>query len=159
MSPVERTLAEEIPGSPAEVRAVYVDLDAISELHPLVTSVRTLARRVTGDGYEQIYRIKDVVPLVFLGKRFMRLPVSYTAVVRVPTDGPVTTRSTQFPRVRLDSTVSFEPTPTGTLLTERIRFSAPPPLLGVTVRQAVAAHTEMLAALRRRFERARLDRD
>lgn len=153
MSSVERTLAQEIPGPPAEVRAVYVDLDNIAEFHPLVISVRTLARRATDDGYEQVYRITDVVPLDFLGKRLMRLPVRYTAEVRVPADGPVTTRSTQFPRVRLDSTVSFEPTASGTLLTERIRFSAPPPLLGMTVRQAVAAHTEMLAALRRRFER------
>lgn len=153
MSSVERTLAQEIPGPPAEVRAVYVDLDNIAEFHPLVISVRTLARRATDDGYEQLYRITDVVPLDFLGKRLMRLPVRYTAEVRVPADGPVTTRSTQFPRVRLDSTVSFEPTASGTLLTERIRFSAPPPLLGMTVRQAVAAHTEMLAALRRRFER------
>ena len=153
MSSVERTLAQEIPGRPADVRAVYVDLDNIAEFHPLVISVRTLARRATDDGYEQLYRITDVVPLDFLGKRLMRLPVRYTAEVRVPADGPVTTRSTQFPRVRLDSTVSFEPTASGTLLTERIRFSAPPPLLGMTVRQAVAAHTEMLAALRRRFER------
>ena len=153
MSAVERTLAQEIPGPPAAVRAVYVDLDNIAEFHPLVISVRTLARRATDDGYEQLYRITDVVPLDFLGKRLMRLPVRYTAEVRVPADGPVTTRSTQFPRVRLDSTVSFEPTASGTLLTERIRFSAPPPLLGMTVRQAVAAHTEMLAALRRRFER------
>ena len=153
MSSVERTLAQEIPGPPAEVRAVYVDLDNIAEFHPLVISVRTLARRATDDGYEQVYRITDVVPLDFLGKRLMRLPVRYTAEVRVPADGPVTTRSTQFPRVRLDSTVTFEPTAAGTLLTERNRFSAPPPLLGMTVRQAVAAHTEMLAALRRRFER------
>lgn len=152
MSAVERTLTQEIPASPAEVRAVYVDLDNIADFHPLVTSVRTLTRRTTGDGYEQVYRIKDVVPLNFRGKRFLRLPVRYTAEVRVPADGPVTTRSTQFPRVRLESTVSFEPRPAGTLLTERIRFSAPRPLLGVTVRQAVAAHTEMLAALRRRFE-------
>lgn len=152
MSAVERTLTQEIPASPAEVRAVYVDLDNIADFHPLVTSVRTLTRRTTGDGYEQVYRIKDVVPLNFRGKRFLRLPVRYTAEVRVPADGPVTTRSIQFPRVRLESTVSFEPRPAGTLLTERIRFSAPRPLLGVTVRQAVAAHTEMLAALRRRFE-------
>lgn len=149
MSAVERTLTEEIPGPPAQVREVYVDLDHIAEIHPLVVSVRTLARRAVGDGYEQTYRIKDIVPLGFL-----RLPVTYTAEVRVPATGPVTTRSRQFPRVRLDSTVSFDPTAAGTLLTERIGISAPGPLLGVTVRQAVAAHTEMLAALRRRFERA-----
>jgi len=145
---VERTVAEEIPGRPADVRRRYVDLDAIAEIHPLVVSVRTLARRTAADGYRQTYRIKDVVPLGFLN-----LPISYTAELWVPDDGPVITRARQFPRVRLDATVTFDPTAGGTLLTERIAISAPRPLLGVTVRRAVAAHTEMLAGLRRRFER------
>jgi hypothetical protein len=48
--------------------------------------------------------------------------------------------------------VSFDPIPGGTRLTERIRISAPWPLLAMTARQAVAAHREMLAGIRRRFE-------
>lgn len=147
MSTAERTLAEEIPGPPREVRAFYVDLGNIAEIHPLVVSVRTVERQITADGYRQTYRIKDLVPLGFL-----RLPVTYTADLHVPGDGPVTARSRQFPRVRLDSSVSFTAVPGGTLLTEQIVIRAPWPLLSVTVRQAVAAHTEMLAALRRRFE-------
>lgn len=147
MNRVERTLAEQIPAPPDQVRAVYVDLDNIADVHPLVVSVRTVARHVTADGYRQIYRIKDVVPLGAL-----RLRVVYTAELHVPADGPVTARSRQFPRVRLDSSVSFTATAGGTLLTERIVIRAPWPLRAVTVRQALAAHTEMLAALRRRFE-------
>lgn len=147
MRGVERTLAEEIPGPPREVRAFYVDLGNIAEIHPLVVSVRTVERQSTAGGYRQTYRIKDLVPLGFL-----RLPVTYTAELDVPDDGPVTARSRQFPRVRLDSSVSFTATPGGTLLTEQIVIRAPWPLLSVTVRQAVAAHTEMLAALRHRFE-------
>lgn len=148
MSRAERTLTEEIPGPPDRVRSVYVDLDNIADIHPLVVSVRTVSRQVIGGGYRQTYRIKDVVPLGVL-----RLPVSYTAELHVPGDGPVTARSRQFPGVRLDSSVSFAATAGGTLLTERMVIRAPWPLLGVTVRQAVAAHTEMLAALRRRFDR------
>lgn len=144
---VERSVAEEIPGHPDDVRRFYVDLDQLGEIHPLVVSVRAEARRPGPDGYRQIYRIKDVVPLGFL-----RLPIVYTAELSVPESGPVTTSSRQFPRVRLDSTVTFDAVSSGTLLTERIRISAPGPLLGLTVRQAVAAHTEMLAAMRRRFE-------
>ena len=112
-----------------------------------MVSVRTVERQSTAGGYRQTYRIKDLVPLGFL-----RLPVTYTAELDVPDDGPVTARSRQFPRVRLDSSVSFTATPGGTLLTEQIVIRAPWPLLSVTVRQAVAAHTEMLAALRHRFE-------
>ena len=150
MSKAERTLAEEIPAAPEDVRSFYVDLGKIADIHPLVVSVRTVARQGTADGYRQTYRIKDVVPLGFL-----RLPVTYTAELDVPDDGPVTARSRQFPRVRLDSSVSFTASPGGTLLTERITIRAPWPLLSVTARQAVAAHTEMLAALRRRFESRR----
>ncbi len=62
------------------------------------------------------------------------------------------TEARQFPAVRLDGVVSFDPIPAGTRLTERIRISAPWPLLGMTARQAVAAHQEMLAGIRRHFE-------
>jgi len=140
-------LAEDVPGPPTEVRAHYVDLNSISEVHPLVVSVRTLARSDTAQGYIQTYRVRDRIPLGPL-----RLPVSYTARLEVPTTGAVRTEARQFPAVRLDSVVSFEAIPAGTRLTERIRISAPRPLLGLTRRQAVAAHTEMLAGIRNRFD-------
>jgi len=53
--------------------------------------------------------------------------------------------------VRLDSVVSFDVDPVGTRLTERIRISAPRPLVAMTVRQAVAAHIATLAGMRRHF--------
>jgi hypothetical protein len=48
--------------------------------------------------------------------------------------------------------VSFEPTGSGTRVTERVGIEAPRPLLSVTVCKAVEAHTEMLAGIRRHFE-------
>ena len=72
--------------------------------------------------------------------------------IAVPSAGPVLTHARQFPVVRLDSVVTFDPIPDGTRLTERIRFTAPWPLLSVTVRQAVEAHKEMLSGIRRHFE-------
>jgi hypothetical protein len=144
---VERTIVEYIPAPPETVRNHYVDLDRIVEVHPLVVSVQTVSRRITEDGYEQTYRVKDRVPLGVL-----TLPITYTAVLRVPVSGPITAHARQFPGVRLDSVVSFDVDPVGTRLTERIRISAPRPLVAVTVRQAVAAHIATLAGMRRHFE-------
>ena len=117
-----------------------------------MVAVRTLSHRVTDDGYEQTYRVKDLVPLSFMNFRFVKLPISYTAMLKVPDSGAVTANARQFPGVRLDSVVTFDAEPVGTRLTERIRISAPRVLLAVTVRQAVAAHIEMLAGIRRHFE-------
>lgn len=145
--PVERVLAEDVPGAPDEVRAHYVDLNNIKAVHPLVVAVDSLSRTAIDDGYVQLYRVRDRIPLGPL-----TLPISYTAQLEVPSSGPVLTQARQFPAVRLDSVVSFDPIPDGTRLTERIRFTAPWPLLAVTVRQAVQAHNEMLAGIRRHFE-------
>jgi len=145
---VDRTLSENVPGSPDEVRDHYVDLNNIKDVHPLVVSVRSVARTETSDGYTETYSVQDRIPL-----GFVTLPTTYTARLDVPKTGPVTAEARQFPAVRLQSTVTFEPIPAGTRLTERIQISAPRPLLGITVRQAVAAHREMLAGIRRHFEK------
>lgn len=145
---VERVLGEDVPGAPEEVRAHYVDLNNIKAVHPLVVAVESLSRTATEDGYVQVYRVRDRIPL-----GVVTLPISYTARLEVPTSGPVFTQARQFPAIRLDSVVSFDPIPDGTRLTERIRFTAPWPLLAVTVRQAVQAHNEMLAGIRHHFER------
>ena len=143
---VERELDEFVAAPPDVVRCYYVDLDRIAEVHPLVVAVRTVSHRISDDGYEQTYAVKDRVPLGFL-----TLPITYTATLRVPTRGAVRAQARQFPGVRLDSIVTFDAESGGTRLTERIRISAPPGLRAVTVRQAVAAHTEMLAGIRRHF--------
>jgi len=146
--PVDRVVADDVPGPPDDVRAHYVDLNNIRDVHPLVVSVESLLRTDTDAGYVQVYRVRDRIPLGVL-----TLPITYTARLEVPTAaGPVLTSARQFPAVRLDSVVSFDPIPAGTRLTERIRFTAPWPLLAVTVRQAVDAHKEMLAGIRRHFE-------
>ena len=83
----------------------------------------------------------------------LRLRTSYVARLHVPVTGDVSTEARQFPRVRLCGTVAFEPTETGTRVVERMQIEAPRPLASVTTRKAVEAHTEMLAGIRRHFER------
>jgi hypothetical protein len=143
----ERTVSEEIPAPPDEVRDFYVDLDNIKQVHPLVVAVRATDRRETADGYVQSYRVQDRIPL---GP--VRLPISYVARLHVPNSGDVTTEARQFPRVRLDTTVTFEPVDAGTRVTEHMRIGAPRALAAMTIREAVKAHTAMLAGMRRFFE-------
>jgi carbon monoxide dehydrogenase subunit G len=143
----ERTVSEEIPASPDKVRDFYVDLENIKQVHPLVVAVRATDRRQTVDGYVQSYRVQDRIPLGPL-----HLRISYVARLHVPNAGDVTAEALQFPRVRLNTTVSFEPIDAGTRVTERIRIDAPRVLAAMTTREAVKAHTAMLAGMRRCFE-------
>ena len=143
----ERTVTEQIPAPPNEVREFYVDLDNIKRVHPLVVAVRTTDRRQTADGYVQTYRVQDRIPMGPL-----RLPVSYVARLHVPDTGDVTAEARQFPQVRLRTTVAFEPVGSGTRLTEHMRIEAPRPLVAMTTREAVKAHTAMLAGIRQIFE-------
>lgn len=145
----ERTLTEYVPGSPADVRAFYVDLKNMTLVHPLVVSVCTTSRRDTAEGYIEDYRVADRIPLWKV-----TLPISYRVRLAVPARGDVVTSARQFPRVRLNGTVAFEAVGPGTRIVERLRIAAPVPLAAVTTRQAVAAHRAMLGAIRRRFESA-----
>jgi polyketide cyclase/dehydrase/lipid transport protein len=143
----EHTLTEEIPAAPDAVRDFYVDLDNIKVVHPLVVSVQTLSRNEAADGYVQTYRVRDRIPLGLFALR-----VSYWARVEVPVRGDVHTEARQFPGVRLRGTVNFEPIATGTRLTERLQIEAPRPLAATTAREAVNAHTAMLAGIRSHFQ-------
>jgi hypothetical protein len=143
----DRTLSEEVPAPPDQVRDFYVDLDSIKVVHPLVVSVQTLSRSDSADGHQQTYRVRDRIPLGPLSLR-----ITYWASVEVPVDGDVITEARQFPRVRLNGIVSFEPIATGTRLTERLRIAAPRLLATMTEREAVNAHIAMLAGIRSHFE-------
>ena len=143
----ERTLYEDVPAPPDQVRVFYTDLTNLKTLHPLIVAVEPTERTDTADGYTQEYRVHDRIPLGPL-----TLPISYAARLRVPVAGEVLTEARQFPRVLLHGTVGFTPVGAGTRLTEHIRFEVPRPLAAITVRQAVAAHVAMLAAIRRHFE-------
>jgi Polyketide cyclase / dehydrase and lipid transport len=143
----ERTVTEEIPAPPDDVRDFYVNLDNIKRVHPLVVAVRTTDRRDTPDGYVQTYRVQDRIPMGPL-----RLRISYVARLHVPRTGDVQAESRQFPGVRLHTTVSFEPIAAGTRVTEHMRIEAPRPLVGMTTREAVKAHIAMLAGIRQTFE-------
>ncbi len=52
----ERTVSEEIPAPPDEVRDFYVDLDNIKQVHPLVVAVRRTDRQQTANRHVQSYR-------------------------------------------------------------------------------------------------------
>jgi hypothetical protein len=143
----ERTISDEIPAPPDEVRDFYVDLDNIKDLHPLVVSVQLLEHRPTEGGYQKRYRVRDRIPLGPLS-----MGITYSARLDVPADGDVTTEARQFPRVRLNGTVSFEQIESGTRLTERLKIAAPRLLAAMTQREAVKAHVAMLAGIRRHFE-------
>lgn len=142
----EHALSEDIPAAPDAVREFYVDLRNIIAVHPLVVAVTPTRHRATADGYAQTYRVRDRIPIGPI-----TLPVAYTAIVAVTASGDVHTEARQFPAVRLTGVVSFEPTGAGTRLTERLAIVAPRPLAGFTVREAVAAHVEMLAGVRAHF--------
>ncbi|OBI11629.1 polyketide cyclase / dehydrase and lipid transport [Mycobacterium sp. E2327] len=143
----ETELSEDVPAPPDDVRDFYVDLDNIKLVHPLIVSVQSTSRAETPEGYLQSYTVVDRIPL---GPFTMR--ITYRARLQVRTDGEVTTEADQSPGVRLRGTVSFAPIDGGTRVTERIRIAAPRPLAAMTTREAVKAHTEMLAGIRRHFE-------
>jgi hypothetical protein len=143
----ERTVSEEIPAPPDAVRAFYIDLDNIKRVHPLVTAVHATDRRQTADGYLTSYRVRDRIPLGPLNLR-----ISYVARLHVRDVGDVLAEADQFPRVRLRTNVTFEPIDAGTLITERMHIEAPRVLAAMTVREAVKAHTAMLAGMRHCFE-------
>jgi hypothetical protein len=82
----------------------------------------------------------------------LAIRISYWARVEVLAHGDVITEARQFPRVRLNGTVTFEPIDSGTRLTERLRVAAPRPLAAMTQREAVNAHIAMLAGIRSHFE-------
>jgi hypothetical protein len=146
----ERTLSEEIPAAPEQVRDFYVDLDNIKVVHPLVVSVQTISRSQTANGYQQTYRVRDRIPVGMFAIR-----IGYVARLQVPVHGEVITEARQFPRVRLNGTVTFEPVDGGTRLTERLRIAAPRLLAAMTQREAVNAHIAMLAGIRSHFQSLR----
>jgi hypothetical protein len=143
----EKTLSEDVPAAPGDVRDFYVDLDNIKLVHPLIVSVETVSRGETPEGYQQTYRVVDRIPLGPLAIR-----TSYQARLRVPARGDVLTEADQSPGVRLRGRVSFEPVDGGTQVTERIGITAPRMLAGVTIREGVKAHVKMLAGIRSHFE-------
>ena len=145
----ERTMTEEVPAPPDEVRDFYVDLDNIKVVHPLIVSVVALSRTETPDGYRQSYRVIDRIPL---GPFSIR--ITYRARLDVPAFGDVMTEADQSPGVHLRGTVSFDPAGSGTRVTERIRITAPRLLAPVTTSEAVKAHIVMLSGIRRHFESA-----
>jgi hypothetical protein len=147
MAHAERTISEEVPAPPDQVHDFYIDLDNIKVVHPLIVSVQETDRSKTPDGYRQSYRVVDRIPL---GP--FTVKITYRARLYVPAQGDVNTEADQSPGVRLRGTVSFEPIDGGTRITERIRIGAPRPLAPFTTREAVKAHVEMLAGIRRHFE-------
>ncbi|GAA4700676.1 SRPBCC family protein [Nocardioides conyzicola] len=145
----ERTLTEDVPAPPDQVRDLYVDLDSLQVVHPLIVSVEELSRTDEADGYRQTYRVVDQLRMGPFNFR-----ITYRAGWHVPVHGPVETEAHQSPSVRLLGTVTFDPGSGGTRVTERLRISAPRPLVGYTAREAVKAHAAMFAGIRAHFAAA-----
>lgn len=149
LSRSEHEITEDVPAAPDVVQTFYADLDNLKQLHPLIVSVRRVAHSETPEGYRRIYRVRDRIPIGPLA-----LPISYRTELQVrrsATGRRVDADARQFPGIRLVATVHFEPVAAGTRLTEQLTISAPRPLAGVTTREALSAHTEMLAGIRRSF--------
>jgi hypothetical protein len=143
----ERTLTEEVPAPPDEVRDFYVDLDNIKLVHPLIVSVEELSRSEVADGYQQSYQVVDQMrlgPFTF--------QITYRARLHVPVKGDVQTEAYQSPGVRLRGNITFAPIQGGTRVTERVQIAAPRLLAGYTTREAVKAHIAMLSGIRSHFE-------
>lgn len=138
---VRRSVSAVVPAAPEVVREFYVDLDNLARVHPLVVAVES----VDSPRGAREYRVTDRVRL---GP--VRLRIHY-AVTMTARDGKVLSVARQFPRVRLHTWVSFAARGVETVLTEDMRIEAPRPLLGLTVRRAVAAHREMLAGVAAHF--------
>ncbi len=142
-------LSEEVPGAPDAVRAFYTDLGNMTLVHPLVVAVDCLDDRQDARGHHRDYRVRDRIPLGPLN-----LAVAYRATVLIAPDGVVHTEARQFPSVRLNGTVTFVPAGPGTTVTESVDIEAPRPLASFTADRAEKAHAEMLAAIRRQFEKS-----
>jgi hypothetical protein len=82
----------------------------------------------------------------------LSIRITYWARVEVPAHGDVITEARQFPRVRLNGAVTFQPIDSGTRLTERLQIAAPRLLAAMTQREAVNAHIAMLAGIRSHFQ-------
>ncbi|MDT5336731.1 MAG: hypothetical protein QOD90_2236 [Mycobacterium sp.] len=147
LTSTNHVVSDEVPAAPQDVRDFYCDLHNITQFHPLVASIQVIHREQTDHSHTQTYRIRDRIPF---GP--FTMGIVYTAKVHVPISGDVLTEAHQFPRVRLFGRVSFDHVEGGTRLTERLRIEAPRPLAATTARQAVKAHTEMLAGIRRCFQ-------
>ncbi|MEZ0050127.1 hypothetical protein ABIA30_001117 [Mycobacterium sp. MAA66] len=142
-----RRLTAEVPAPPALVRDFYTDLHNMTLVHPLVVSVDRVHRRSDAAGDFSDYLVRDRIPIGPLN-----LSVTYRASILVDPKGFVYTEARQFPQVKLSGAVTFDPSATGTTITENIDISAPRPLAAFTVGQAVKAHTAMLAAIGCHFE-------
>ena len=141
-------LSREVPGTPDDVRTFYTDLANMKLVYPLVVAVELVGDRHDSQGHHRDYRVRDRIPFGPL-----TLAVTYNATVLVAPDGVVHTEARQFPKVRLRGRVTFAPTGAGTTVTETVDIAAPRLIAAFTASQAEKAHTEMLAAIRRHFEK------
>ena len=135
----QQTLTELVPTDPATVRDFYTDVTNLKLVHPLILTVRQVD--------PERWRVQERMP--FGGMPFR---VWYSSRVLVGANGDVVGESRLFLGVRLHVVLSFESVDGGTQVVERLRIVAPRPLAAYAQREAVKAHEEMFAAIRRHFE-------
>jgi len=89
---VERTVSEDVPATPCQVRDHYVDLDNIKDVHPLVGLGRHAAPQRLRPRVRAGLPRPGPIPL-----GFATLPIRYTATLQVPRSGPVLTEARSSP--------------------------------------------------------------
>jgi hypothetical protein len=136
---IRRSVSAVVPAAPEVVREFYVDLDNLARVHPLVVAVES----VDSPRGAREYRVTDRVRL---GPVRLRIHYAVTMTARDGALGGPAVPARAPAHVGVVRGGGVE-----TVLTEDMRIEAPRPLLGLTVRRAVAAHREMLAGVAAHF--------
>jgi hypothetical protein len=137
-----------IAAPPTTVEAALAAYRDHSRIHPLIVAVRQIASQSAPDGGAlDRYIITDRVPFGPL-----RLPATYLATIWRAADGALVSDAYQFPRVHLHNVTRCQPEGVGTRVDEDITIQAPGPLIRYVRRQALAAHRDLLANLKRFLE-------
>ena len=136
----------EIRAAPAAVHALLADLDQLRVLHPLIESIRELPPR-TEQPDARRYRVVDRLEV---GR--LRVRSAYTAELRTLSESEIEGRAWQRPGIELKTIYRMEASTLGTQLTESTELRAPWPLRGFVLRQAEAAHRDMLEHLKAHLE-------
>jgi Polyketide cyclase / dehydrase and lipid transport len=125
-----------VPAEPEKVREFLADMRECARIHPLITRVVRLSRRMPDIDR---YRIRDRMRLGPITIAFSYL----VETTRTP-EGDIVSDAYQFPRIHLHNRTSCTPTQDGTLVHEQVTITAPRFLVGTVRREGIRAHRAML---------------
>src|SRR5689334_21930405 len=121
---VSRVITATVPGRPEAVRAWYLDLTNLRQVHPLIVAVRRVGTDLAADGTA----ITDYLVTDRMAVAGLRLRFTYRVRMSAPPDGPIATLARQAPRIRLVGEVAFTPAGDATAIREALTVHAPWPL-------------------------------